>query len=517
MLGIEAAGRDDPVVHLPEHVRVLQRAEAAAGVLVADIALRRHRDQLVGVAVRILVGHVLGPEQSGRDLGSGPDVVKLQPIVRRRVGLFGRVGRQHALADAGVGVVLAGAKAMDRVVDHRLDPGLDQRRDHPHVESGLRREQDSRRLDAERLLDDAPVPLDLLDDVAVGGQRHQRVVEAERGEVDAGIAESGGVACDGAERPVPAGEASAAQAVAGAAVELFDQRSAPACRQTRVRQPGVRVLAHRRRDEVGVVAAARAEDPVLLAVPGIRIGGVVIRLVHVLVDAEVDLDLGAGGDTGPGGGAGRGVQHHRAELLDPVAAVGPADVGLAAALHLNRDLPRPGQAGRHVDNVLGRRFHGGGGADGVAIDQMPSPVGMDDDLWERDFAVGAQGDREFGILSRGLADEAGGRVDAKKPRENGHCRTPERLETKAIDRNGPSAGAETAHASPDRAIFFLKIGRPRALLSRHARQPLRHRPTNEPKPTEKGRNPANRRAGAGASGRANHGFPCVKNYILYSL
>ena len=68
---------------------------------------------------------------------------------------------------------------MDRVVDYRFDSGLDQGRNHPHVKGGFRRKQDSRRLDPERLFDDPAMPLDLLDDVAIGDQRHQRVVEAD--------------------------------------------------------------------------------------------------------------------------------------------------------------------------------------------------------------------------------------------------------------------------------------------------------------------------------------------------
>jgi hypothetical protein len=91
---------------------------------------------------------------------------------------------------------------------------------------------------------------------------------------------------------------------------------------------------------------------------------------------------------------------------------------------------------------------------------MLSSLAMDDDLRERDFAVGAQGDLEVGILSRGIADETGGRINAKEPRKNGHCRTPERQKTGTIDRNDPSVGAKTRHASLDRAIIFSRFGLP---------------------------------------------------------
>jgi hypothetical protein len=98
---------------------------------------------------------------------------------------------------------------------------------------------------------------------------------------------------------------------------------------------------------------------------------------------------------------------------------------------------------------------------------------MDDDLGERDLAVGAQGDLEFGILSRIIADQASGGFDAKKPRENGHCRTPEWLRTGTIDGNRRSlAPKQRTPSSIVQSLFFegsaLGQTSPR---SSHQRQP----------------------------------------------
>ena len=341
MLGIVRAGGDDVVVDLPQHARILQRAEATAGVLVADVAFGRNGDDLVALAVGILVGDVFRAQQRRRDPRASPDVVQLQPVVGRRVGLFGRVGRQHSFVHPGIGVLAAGAEAMDGIVDHRLDASLLQRRDHPHVERRLRREQHRLGIDAKRLPDDPAVPVDLADDVAGRDQRHQRMEEAEGGEGDARVATSRLLASGAAQRAVPAGEAASAQPVASTAVELLDQRAAPAGREAGVGQAAADVLAYRGRHEVGVVAAARAEDAVLLAVPVVPVGGVVVRLVHVLVDAEVEAHLCS---IRPG----TGDRPHRSRCrlhpqpgkrLDPVTATGLADVGLAAAFHLNLQFP----------------------------------------------------------------------------------------------------------------------------------------------------------------------------------
>jgi hypothetical protein len=115
--------------------------------------------------------------------------VELEPVVGWWVRLLGPIRRQHAFAEASVRIILAGAEAVDRVVDHRLDAGLLQRRYHPRVERRLGRKQHRGSFDAERVADDAPVPLDLLDDVPLRNQRHQRVVETEGGEVAARIAQ----------------------------------------------------------------------------------------------------------------------------------------------------------------------------------------------------------------------------------------------------------------------------------------------------------------------------------------
>ena len=76
----------------------MQRAEAAAGILVADVAFRRHGDDLVTGPLGIDVLHVLRPQQRRRNLRARPDIVQLQPVMGRRVDLLGRVRRQHAFA-----------------------------------------------------------------------------------------------------------------------------------------------------------------------------------------------------------------------------------------------------------------------------------------------------------------------------------------------------------------------------------------------------------------------------------
>ncbi len=74
MLRIEGAGLDNLVVDLPEHVGVLQRPETAAGILIADIALGRHRDDLVNLTFRVFVLHILRFEQARGNFRSRPDV-----------------------------------------------------------------------------------------------------------------------------------------------------------------------------------------------------------------------------------------------------------------------------------------------------------------------------------------------------------------------------------------------------------------------------------------------------------
>ncbi len=189
MLRIEAAGFDNLVVNLAEYVGILQRAETAPRILVADIAFCRHGDDLMNLPFRVFVLHIFRPEQAGRNFRSRPDIAQLQPVIDRRIDLLGGIGRQQALVDSGVGIILASAEAVDRVVNHRLDAGLIQRRNHPNMERGLRREHHAGGFDAKRGTDDVPMPLNLFDDVARRDQRHQRVEKAEGSEIDAGMTE----------------------------------------------------------------------------------------------------------------------------------------------------------------------------------------------------------------------------------------------------------------------------------------------------------------------------------------
>src|SRR5690606_13810420 len=53
MRGVVTAGCSHAVVHLLQHVGILQRAEPAASVFVPDVALGRNRDEFVRPAVRV--------------------------------------------------------------------------------------------------------------------------------------------------------------------------------------------------------------------------------------------------------------------------------------------------------------------------------------------------------------------------------------------------------------------------------------------------------------------------------
>ena len=113
VLGVEAAGVDDAVVNLAEHVRILQRAEPPPGIFVADIALGGHGDDPVQLAIGVFVLHIFRAQQARRNRRTGPDVAQLQPVIDCWIDLLGAVGRQHAFVDAGVGIILAGAEAVD--------------------------------------------------------------------------------------------------------------------------------------------------------------------------------------------------------------------------------------------------------------------------------------------------------------------------------------------------------------------------------------------------------------------
>ncbi len=177
-----------------------------------------------------------------------------------------------------------------------------------------------------------------------GSQRHQRMEETEGREIHAGMTQRGLFLGDGPQLVIPAAEAPAAQTIGGAAVQLLDQRAAPTGGQPGVGQAAADVLAHGGRDEMGVGAAARPENPVLFAIPVQPVGGVVVGLVHVLVDAEIQLDRRiARPGRHPDDRLGLGVRRdpQLAEFLDPVAAAGLLNVGLAATFRLHGDRAGP--------------------------------------------------------------------------------------------------------------------------------------------------------------------------------
>ncbi len=84
---------------------------------------------------------------------------------------------------------------------------------------------------AERMM--SAMPFDLLDDIAGRSQGHQRMEEAKGREVHAGMTQHGLFLSDRPQVVIPAAEAAAAQSLRAAAVELFDQRTAPTGGQAR--------------------------------------------------------------------------------------------------------------------------------------------------------------------------------------------------------------------------------------------------------------------------------------------
>ncbi len=122
--------------------------------------------------------------------------------------------------------------------------------------------------------------------------------------------------------------------------------------------------------------------------------------MHVLVDAEIDLDRGISGASGNLDhrldlGVRRDAQ--LAELLDPVAAAGLLNVGLAATFRLHGDHARPQQSSRNGRGVfiipLDNRFR-----QRRAIEQALPFAGVQNNLREGNRAIGDEGNRESRIF-----------------------------------------------------------------------------------------------------------------------
>ena len=114
------------------------------------------------------------------------------------------------------------------------------------------------------------------------------------------------------------------------------------------------VLAHGGRNEMGVGSTARAEDRILLTVPITLVDRVIVGLMHVLVDAEIQLDRRIAGTAGDPEGWCRFGPRREAQLteaLDPVAAASLVEVGLATPFRLDLDLARSQRAGRDARRV----------------------------------------------------------------------------------------------------------------------------------------------------------------------
>ena len=193
-----------------------------------------------------------------------------------------------------------------------------------------------------------------------------------------------------------------------------------------MRQIAADVLACGSGDEVGVGAAPGTKDAVLLTIPVLAIGGVVVGLVHVLVDAEVQLDRRSTGtlcnlDHRLGLGAGQDAQPLKG--LDPVLAAGLTDIGLAAAFRLHGDLARPQQPGRDagaVQVVAAVDFE----AQRVALEQLRAAAGVQDQLREGDRSVAAESDAKGRILAGVVAAQRVGQFNAEDAGKNvSHCKT----------------------------------------------------------------------------------------------
>ena len=78
------------------------------------------------------------------------------------------------------------------------------------MKGGFGRKQHLGRFDAKGGADDAAMPLDLPDDIALGDQRHQRMEKAKGAEINPWVTQRGFFLGDGAQFLIPAGEAATA-------------------------------------------------------------------------------------------------------------------------------------------------------------------------------------------------------------------------------------------------------------------------------------------------------------------
>jgi hypothetical protein len=111
---------------------------------------------------------------------------------------------------------------------------------------------------------------------------------AERGKVQARVAQFGSGHGRLVQPGTPIPELTATQPVSTAALQLLDERTAPACRKTCMGQRTANVAFDSIGNEVRVGALAGTEYPIDLPIPMRRIRRPIERLVHVLVNTKVD-------------------------------------------------------------------------------------------------------------------------------------------------------------------------------------------------------------------------------------
>jgi hypothetical protein len=115
--------------------------------------------------------------------------------------------------------------------------------------------------------------------------------EAERGKREPAVPVDGTLSGSRTERSCPIVKNAAAQMLTGATVKLFDERSAPARRNSRMGKIAVDVTIDRVRKEFSIISAPRTENGFLFAVPVGTVRSPVIRLMHMLVDTEIEFHL----------------------------------------------------------------------------------------------------------------------------------------------------------------------------------------------------------------------------------
>lgn len=250
---------------------------------------------------------------------------------------------------------------------------------------------------------------DVFDDVARWYECHERVKVPEGAEADAGVSEAGGFLSEGSELVFPVGEGAAAESVAFTAVELFDECAAPACGESAVWESAVDVLAYSCGYVVCVGTCAAAEDFVFFTVPVIGVCGIVVGLMHVLVDTVVNLDSGgvlAHADFGWRGACDGEV----GKFFYPVVASGLAYVFFFAAFGLYLIVACGELFVLDFGGVFGAGFVG---FELFGWEEEFLTVAPDDELWEGDFAVGFKADFECSAaLCLLVCFQSGGGVDS---------------------------------------------------------------------------------------------------------